>query len=165
MLVYGRKYLKINGLQLSQETSVEICILLASGLVFRFSVAVRCKANNAMTGPIDWETVAQIPALDANQVDLIAFRLDLEPEILENFRKSLSPDEDVRAGRFVFKEHRTRFVACRGALRSLLGSYLSCDPAAVSLRVGDHGKLRLANPGSLDIRFNLTHSEELAVFA
>jgi 4'-phosphopantetheinyl transferase len=118
-----------------------------------------------MTGPIDWETAAQIPELDANQVDLIAVRLDLASEILERFRKTLSPNENVRAARFVFKEHQTRFVACRGALRSLLGWYLSCNPAAVSLRAGDHGKLRLADPGLVDIRFNLTHSEELAVFA
>ena len=40
----------------------------------------------------------------------------------------LSEDEQARAGRFVFEVHRSRFVTCRAALRTLLASRLGCPP-------------------------------------
>lgn len=118
-----------------------------------------------MTHWTDWETVTLIPKLDANRVDVVAVSLDFEPQSLERLERLLSSDELSRANRFVYAEHRRRFVACRGVLRSFLGSHLDLDPASINLKTEKHGKPRLADPGSLDIRFNLTHSRELAVFA
>src|SRR5262249_7275622 len=51
----------------------------------------------------------------------------------------------------------------RGALRYLLGHYLHCDPAKVSLVYGLKGKPAVESPSSL--QFNMTHSGDLAVIA
>jgi len=123
------------------------------------------EAQIAMTQWTDWETVTLIPKLGVNRVDVIAVSLDLERPSLERLEKLLSTDELSRADRFVYPEHRRRFVACRGVLRSFLGSHLDLDPASINLQTEKHGKPRLADRGYLDIRFNLTHSRELAVFA
>jgi len=123
------------------------------------------EAQIAMTQWTDWETVTLIPELGVNRVDVIAVSLNLERQSLERLEKLLSTDESSRADRFVYAEHRRRFVACRGVLRSFLGLHLDQDPASINLQTGKHGKPRLADSKSLDIRFNLTHSKELAVFA
>jgi 4'-phosphopantetheinyl transferase len=118
-----------------------------------------------MTDWTDWETVERIPRLGANQVQVIAVPLDLAPQTIKHLQRSLSTVELIRANRFVFPEHRRRFVACRGILRYFLGLHLGREPASVNLRIEEHGKPQLAELEKSPIRFNLTHSKELAVFA
>jgi 4'-phosphopantetheinyl transferase len=55
-------------------------------------------------------------------------------------------------------------AASRRALRGVLGRYLDEDPAAIELRLGEHGKPALADP-SATLRFNLSHSGGLALIA
>jgi len=55
-------------------------------------------------------------------------------------------------------------TASRRALRRVLGHYLEEDPAAIELRLGEHGKPTLADP-SATLRFNLSHSGGLALIA
>src|SRR6202012_929405 len=54
------------------------------------------------------------------------------------------------------------WAVARGALRALLGERLGVPPAAVALGTGAHGKTEV--PGAR-LRFNLSHSGELAVIA
>jgi 4'-phosphopantetheinyl transferase len=77
-----------------------------------------------------------------------------------NARAVLSDDELARASRFVFDLHRNRFMAGRLALRELLARYLDRAPADVSFSYSSHGKPEL--PGET-LRFNLAHSDDLAV--
>jgi 4'-phosphopantetheinyl transferase len=79
----------------------------------------------------------------------------------------LSDDERARAGRFVFERHRRRFTAARGRLRRLLSSYLEIAPEAVAFQGGRNGKPHLAPTPTQDtrLRFNVSHSEEQALFA
>jgi phosphopantetheinyl transferase len=52
----------------------------------------------------------------------------------------------------------------RWALRTVLGRYLGTEPERIELRLGPHGKPELA--GSVEpLRFNLSHSGELALVA
>jgi 4'-phosphopantetheinyl transferase len=55
-------------------------------------------------------------------------------------------------------------VVGRGRLRHLLGEYLSIPPATVALTATGLGKPYLTD-GQSGIRFNLAHSEDLALFA
>lgn len=87
------------------------------------------------------------------QVNLDAIAID--PTIL-------SIDEQSRADRFKFEQHRQRFVAGRGFLRSLLARYLNTDPSALEFSYGSHGKPFLKH---FPIQFNLAHSQHLAVYA
>ncbi len=51
----------------------------------------------------------------------------------------------------------------RGALRRVLAAYLGCEPQAVELREGEHGKPELGGGGPL--RFNLSHSGAVTLIA
>jgi 4'-phosphopantetheinyl transferase len=79
------------------------------------------------------------------------------------FANLLAPDERERAARFRFDVHRNRYIVGRGRLRQILGGYLGIDPAGIVFAVGDHGKPSLAGGGEL--RFNLSHTGDLAVYA
>ena len=79
----------------------------------------------------------------------------------------LSEDERRRAFRFHFDRDRRRFTVARGALRSILGSYLATPPERLRFGYSEHGKpfLRQPQPLLLDLRFNVSHSDELALVA
>jgi 4'-phosphopantetheinyl transferase len=83
--------------------------------------------------------------------------------VATQFHAILTPDERVRAARFRFPHLQHAFILARGALRILLGRYLQADPGAIALQYGPSGKPALADPTSL--RFNLSHSADLALFA
>jgi 4'-phosphopantetheinyl transferase len=76
----------------------------------------------------------------------------------------LSPDENARAARFHFDEHRRAFVLGRGVLRALLGRLLEMPPAQIQFSYGPKGKPGLAD-SSFPIRFNVSNSGNLAVYA
>ena len=78
--------------------------------------------------------------------------------------RCLSPDERGRAGRFRFDRDRRRYIAARGTLRCLLGSYAGLAPTQVQFRYGPHGKPAMAPPFDA-LRFNIAHAEGLALYA
>jgi 4'-phosphopantetheinyl transferase len=75
----------------------------------------------------------------------------------------LTADELLRAGELRTGDGSRRFVASRAGLRALLGRYLDRRPDEVAFAAGAQGKPRL-DPDSR-LRFNLTHSGELALVA
>ena len=75
----------------------------------------------------------------------------------------LSNGELERASRFRSDVTRLKFVLTRAALRSLLSSYLNILPRDVSFRYSEYGKPHL--DGTLDLHFNLSHTEDLALIA
>jgi 4'-phosphopantetheinyl transferase len=79
---------------------------------------------------------------------------------------TLRADERQRAERYVFKKDRMHFVVARGLLRVLLGHYLRQEPQHLRFIYGPHGKPALAtDPGGVDLRFNVSHSHSLALYA
>jgi 4'-phosphopantetheinyl transferase len=102
------------------------------------------------------------PAVD--EVHLWQARLDLAPERLARLNAALSEPESERSVRFRFDRHRARFIAARGQLRTLLARYLDARACDITLTEGPHGKPRLAG-GMGWLRFNIAHSEDVAVFA
>ena len=76
-------------------------------------------------------------------------------------RENLSPEERQRADRYVFPEHRRRFIVGRGILRTLLGRYLGVPPAGISFDYTKFGRPFLANE---DIQFNVSHSGDMALY-
>jgi 4'-phosphopantetheinyl transferase len=76
---------------------------------------------------------------------------------------TLAPDEMRRARRFHFLEDRHHYIAGRGILRALLGAYLGRPPSELSFGYNAFGKPVLAGEPSL--RFNLSHSRGLALYA
>jgi 4'-phosphopantetheinyl transferase len=81
-----------------------------------------------------------------------------------NLAKLLSPDELHRAERFHFPIHQERFIITRGLLRKTLNLYTTIASDALIFHYGEHGKPCLAN-NDFDLRFNVSHSHDMAVFA
>ncbi len=81
-------------------------------------------------------------------------------------QQTLSPDEHTRADRFYFQKDRERFTIARGLLRIILGRYLNMEPCCLQFRYNPYGKPALANEsGGNGLRFNLSHSDGLALYA
>ncbi len=93
------------------------------------------------------------------RLDVADWRCSLAPA-------RLSDDEILRVRRFPFDRERRRFAVCRSTLRAILGAYLETPPRELSFRAGPYGKPSL-NPKrhGRHIRFNVSHSDELALVA
>ncbi|MDR3580451.1 MAG: 4'-phosphopantetheinyl transferase superfamily protein [Oryzomonas sp.] len=98
------------------------------------------------------------------EIHLYCLTLPQETSELTRFEHLLSKNEADRAGRLKSAQTRNRFIAGRGMLRDILGGYLGIDPADVTLATGEHGKPFLAD-GAADLRFNLSHADEMMVLA
>lgn len=84
----------------------------------------------------------------------------------ENERLSLlNHEERERAFRFHFPIHRQRFIAARSMLRTLLGYYLSRAPEEILFSYDENEKPHLKTRNHAGLHFNLSHSENMAVFA
>ncbi|MCG9892175.1 MAG: 4'-phosphopantetheinyl transferase superfamily protein [Thermosynechococcaceae cyanobacterium MS004] len=77
----------------------------------------------------------------------------------------LSPDEQQRAARFCFDKDRHQYWASRGLLRLILATYLCEQPRALRFIYGPYGKPALDPERHAELRFNLSHSRGLALFA
>ena len=77
----------------------------------------------------------------------------------------LAPDERERAARFHFESDRRRFVRARAVLRELVGLYQDVPPEQVAFRIGPWGKPALEGRTGEALRFNVSHSHGLALFA
>jgi 4'-phosphopantetheinyl transferase len=85
---------------------------------------------------------------------------------VRELEQTLSEDERERARRLRFERDRRRFVVARGTLRGLLARYTALDPAALRFQYGRRGKPALAAElNATGLRFNLSHSHELALYA
>lgn len=100
---------------------------------------------------------------DDHVVDLWKADLALGLSEVSRLSQVLNTEELERANRFVFEKDRHHFVAARGILRHILARYVGVDPAEIKLTATSNGKLRLSD--SPDLRFNLSHSQGLALYA
>ncbi|MGB5051137.1 MAG: 4'-phosphopantetheinyl transferase superfamily protein [Caldilineaceae bacterium] len=92
--------------------------------------------------------------------------LDPCPLVISQMEAALSPDEWARLRRFHFARDARRYAVRRGILRHLLGGYLSIPPADIVFAYGLQHKPALAETqNQADLRFNLSDSGEMAVYA
>jgi 4'-phosphopantetheinyl transferase len=104
--------------------------------------------------------------LEKNDVHLWRASLDHHALDIPQFEQSLlSRDERLRASRLRFTRDRRRFIAGRGILRLILGSYAGCAPADLVFSYGHGGKPSVDMPAGGDLLFNVSHSEALALYA
>jgi 4'-phosphopantetheinyl transferase len=95
-----------------------------------------------------------------------AASLLIPDETVAAYRALLAPDELARADRFKFPRHRRRFIASQAYVRQILGRYLRQPPATVTFARTERGKPFLPHASAVsDLRFNVSHSHEMAVYA
>ena len=111
----------------------------------------------------NWAEAPPSLSLESGGVHVWRVSLDQPDERLDRFRRTLEPDELNRASRFHFDKHRRHFIVARGFLRSVVGRYLETQPEALRFSYGAYGKPALASEHVL--RFNLSHSHEVALLA
>jgi len=87
------------------------------------------------------------------------------PGDLERFAGVLSSAELDRAERFHFERDRRTFIVCHGTLRRLISFYTGLDARAILFCAGSHGKPALMGEHVPDLRFNVSHSGEIALLA
>ena len=88
------------------------------------------------------------------------------PDALRELHSTLAPDESAKAARYHFRRDRDHYIAARGVLRRLLGLYLARSPQSLRFSYGAYGKPSLEGAsGAEDLRFNLSHAHELALYA
>ena len=105
-------------------------------------------------------------SLKAPDVHIWHTSLEQSGEAVHALKAILSEEELKRAERFHFDQHRRHFIAGRGILRQLLSLYSGIEPGQLQLEYTRNGKPFL--PGMEDesgIRFNLSHSGGMAVYA
>ena len=113
-----------------------------------------------------WPRPPSRVVLSADEIHIWRARLDLPASRIDELAELLSPDEHDRAARLRLPDSRARFVTARGCLRRILASYVGLHPAHLTFYYSETGKPRLANPSvSAGIRFNLSHSADLALYA
>ncbi len=111
-----------------------------------------------------WENPAVLPCtIDAHKIHVYRKQLSgyTEQQIAELFN-GLAPDEQTRALRFHFAKDRHHFIVARAHLRKILAQYLKITPQEINFHYNAYGK-----PELLDhtLQFNLSHSQDMAVYA
>jgi 4'-phosphopantetheinyl transferase len=114
---------------------------------------------------IMWDIAPALPVLHPGEVHVWRAETLAPPGLVTAYLNTLSQDERDRAARFHFAKGRENYVVARGILRALLGIYLDCAPASVKLTYTAHGKPGVDASRVTDLRFNLAHSGDLALFA
>jgi 4'-phosphopantetheinyl transferase len=103
-------------------------------------------------------------SLKAEDVHVWRICLDRDLSYVNTLFQTLSSDERQKGESYRFDEDRNRFVVARGTVRKILGEYLNSDPEQICFSYTRYGKPFLKQEGNT-IRFNVTHSRGLALFA
>jgi 4'-phosphopantetheinyl transferase len=102
---------------------------------------------------------------DAGAVQAVFLSLVDAPLAALSHERLLSKDEQEHAARLANPEVARSFVAGRWLLRSVLAVLTGTAPASVSIRLGERGKLFLADARAIMPSFNLSHSGDLVALA
>ncbi len=115
----------------------------------------------------EWETAPNELHLVASETHLWRIVIEEKSFDLHSLTQLLSEDEMSRANRFRFQKDRMQFIIARGMLRTILSRYLNVQPASLRFGYGAQGKPYLTdeNGEPHNIRFNLSHSEEIILYA
>jgi len=114
---------------------------------------------------IAWPSPPTDLALEPSDVHVWCVPLIQPPAAIAALRGTLGEDERARAARFHFDRDRNAYIAARGALRALAGHYLDRPPEVLAFGYRAKGKPYLTSPPGDALRFNVSHSGELALIA
>ena len=114
----------------------------------------------------DWVTPRVQLASPESTIHVWLISLTQPGDMYKSLTGLLSSSEQERAARFKFDQHHQRFVVAHAALRSILSQYLKTTPLNLQFVNGVDGKPKLAEEfARSDVRFNLSHSFDVALLA
>ncbi|MEO6702728.1 MAG: 4'-phosphopantetheinyl transferase superfamily protein [Jatrophihabitantaceae bacterium] len=91
-------------------------------------------------------------------------RIGQPADVIAELTELLDEDERARAAQLSEPAERASFIVAHGAQRQIVAGQLGVPATTLRWRQGRHGKPELAEP-AIEIRCNLSHSEELAAVA
>ena len=103
--------------------------------------------------------------LATNEARCWSICLDVSDQVMASHYAHLPSEERERSARFRFEADRRRFVVAHGVLRDLLGSYLGTSPRRIQFTYNAFGKPALSPEFGDRVKFNLSHSGDLALIA
>ncbi|HEV2583522.1 MAG TPA: 4'-phosphopantetheinyl transferase superfamily protein, partial [Ktedonobacteraceae bacterium] len=104
--------------------------------------------------------------LQSGEVHAWRAALEQPDAVCARLQATLAPDELAKAVRFHFARDRQHYIIARGILRTLLYGYTKVHPLSMRFAYNAYGKPSLDMAGvEQDIRFNLAHSRDLALYA
>ena len=114
-----------------------------------------------------WDSSPANLELSENLVHIWKARIyDSVLDIEKLHMEILSPEEKQRASRLRSAKDRIRFIVSRSLLRKSLSHYLDASPSEVRFTYNKYGKPNIdPEYHPENIRFNLSHSENLALYA
>jgi len=113
-----------------------------------------------------WQSVPHCPTLEENLVHVWSLSLERVNMIAHEYKNLLSVIERNTASRFVIASARERYIVVHGTLRKLLAGYLDLQPIDIHFTYEFHGKpLVCDNAQGASLCFNISHSDEMALFA
>lgn len=113
-----------------------------------------------------WQRPLYFPPLSATDAHVWRVSLQQSDDALEALLAVLDADERARADRFRFSKDRRHYIVARGTLRLLLSRYLAMPVVKIAFDYNEYGKPALAPElTAFDLRFNLSHSGDMALYA
>ncbi|MBI1248548.1 4'-phosphopantetheinyl transferase superfamily protein [bacterium] len=105
--------------------------------------------------------------LEIGSSDLHLWRISADDGLpyVDRLHKSLSEAEQLRASKFFRDEHAQQFVIYHAGLRDILARYLGVAPIEITYQASSFGKPNVISGQAGQLKFNLTHSSQLAVVA
>ena len=115
---------------------------------------------------MQWSAPPEHPELRWAEAHVWRIRLEGSSVSVRRLRGELSTAEQERAARFHFEADQRRFIVSHAALRRILGAYVDRPPRELRFAYGPKNKPRLIDEcGGREIRFNLSHSGDVALVA
>lgn len=115
---------------------------------------------------MQWLSPQAVYTLPSGSLQIWRTRLEVGSDSLARYSGLLSPEELARAGRFALTRDRDRFIVSHATLRLLLSRYLQIPSDSLRIEEGPRGKPFVGGSEfASELKFNLSHSQELAVFA
>ena len=103
--------------------------------------------------------------IESQEIHIWFADLSQHYQTLDKFEKSLSLDELKRADQYYFQSDREKFIISRGILRSIISNYLEIKASEIIFFYNSFGKPYVYHKNNKKrIKFNLAHSEELALY-
>ncbi len=104
--------------------------------------------------------------MQKKQVDLITIPLTQPDNVINALYWFLTESEKNRLVRFRYSQERNRYIVCHGAVRQILARYLGKPYAMIKVEQTPSGKPYIPKKGGgVEIQFNYSHSEDLAICA
>ncbi|MDP9079354.1 MAG: 4'-phosphopantetheinyl transferase superfamily protein [Bacteroidota bacterium] len=120
--------------------------------------------NRLITDP-QWLKPAACSFKTGGNVDVWKIITQTDSSLIDDILPLLTDEEKARADRFYRQRDRERFIVSRGALKHILGKYSGQSASTIEFGIGENKKPYVKSQGTLNLQFNLSHSEDALLLA